>query len=131
MPLLEADTIGKAYRGRPVLTTASLRAYPGAVTALCGRNGAGKSTLLAIAAGWRQADTGVVRFDGVTWVRPSLPLLAERGVFYLPDRAILSPASATEYTPKDHLNRCPRVPLEGRGPPASSSTRVAPAWSTA
>lgn len=92
MPLLEADTIGKAYRGRPVLTTASLRAYPGAVTALCGRNGAGKSTLLAIAAGWRQADTGVVRFDGVTWVRPSLPLLAERGVFYLPDRAILSPA---------------------------------------
>jgi ABC-type multidrug transport system ATPase subunit len=91
MPFLEADTIGKAYRGTPVLTTASLRAYRGAITALCGRNGAGKSTLLAIAAGWRQADTGVVRLDGVTWLRPSLPMLAELGVFYLPDRAILSP----------------------------------------
>ena len=91
MALLEADSIGKAYGHRRVLTAASLRAYPGTTMALCGRNGSGKSTLLAIAAGWRRADTGVVRFDGTTWFRPRLPMLARRGVFYLPDRAILAP----------------------------------------
>lgn len=92
MALLEADAIGKSYGPRRVLTAASLRAYPGAITALCGRNGSGKSTLLAIAAGWRRADTGAVRFDGRTWLRPRLPALAARGLFYLPDRAILTPA---------------------------------------
>lgn len=91
MPLLEADAIGKAYGARRVLTTASLRANAGTITALCGRNGSGKSTLLAIAAGWRQADSGTVHFDGATWLRPRLPALARRGLFYLPDRAILTP----------------------------------------
>lgn len=91
MALLEADSIGKAYGHRHVLTAASLRAYPGRIMALCGRNGSGKSTLLAIAAGWRRADTGIVRFDGTTWLRPRLRILASLGVFYLPDRAILAP----------------------------------------
>jgi ABC-type multidrug transport system ATPase subunit len=92
MALLEADAIGKSYGPRRVLAAASLRAYPGAITALCGRNGSGKSTLLGIAAGWRRADTGTLHFDGRTWLRPRLPALAERGMFYLPDRAILAPA---------------------------------------
>lgn len=92
MALLEADAIGKAYGPRRVLTAASVRAYPGAITALCGRNGSGKSTLLAIAAGWRQADTGTLHFDGRAWLRPRLPALAAHGLFYLPDRAILTPA---------------------------------------
>ena len=91
MVLLEADSIGKAYGGRPVLASASLRAPAGSVTALFGRNGAGKSTLLAIAAGWRAADTGVVHFDGVSYLRPHLATLADRGLFFLPDREILSP----------------------------------------
>ena len=91
MALLEADSIGKRYGIRRVLTAASLRAYPGTITALCGRNGSGKSTLLAIAAGWRRADTGSVHFDGETRLQPRLPALAQRGLFYLPDRAILSP----------------------------------------
>ena len=92
MALLEADAVGKSYGPRRVLTAASLRAYPGAITALCGRNGSGKSTLLAIAAGWRPADTGALHFDGRTWMRPRLSVLAECGLFYLPDRAILTPA---------------------------------------
>jgi ABC-type multidrug transport system ATPase subunit len=91
MALLEADTIGKSYGTRRVLAGASLRAASGSITALCGRNGTGKSTLLAIAAGWRRADTGAVRFDGRNWFKPSLAALAVLGVFYLPDRAILSP----------------------------------------
>lgn len=91
MVLLEADSIGKSYGGRRVLTSASLRAPAGSVTALFGRNGAGKSTLLSIAAGWRAGDTGVVHFDGVSYLRPHLAILADRGLFYLPDRGILSP----------------------------------------
>ncbi len=94
MPLLEADGIGKAFRARRVLTAASLRAYPGSITALCGRNGSGKSTLLAIAAGWVHADTGTIHFAGESWLRPRLPTLAERGLFFLPDRAILAPGIA-------------------------------------
>ena len=91
MPLLEADSIGKRYGGRKVLSSASLRAPAGVITALLGRNGIGKSTLMAIAAGWRSADTGIVRFDGVTYLRPRLAKLATLGLFYLPDREILSP----------------------------------------
>src|SRR5688500_18201555 len=89
--LLEADSIGKSYGGRRVLTSASLRAPAGSVTALLGRNGAGKSTLLSIAAGWRASDTGVVHFDGVSYLRPRLAIVAGQGLFYLPDREILSP----------------------------------------
>ena len=91
MPLLEADSIGKSYGSRRVLASASLRASAGSVTALVGANGAGKSTLLAVAAGWRRADTGIVRFDGVSYLSARLATLAGCGMFYLPDRAILSP----------------------------------------
>ena len=91
MPLLEADSIGKSSGGRRVLASASLRAPAGSVTALVGANGAGKSTLLAVAAGWRGADTGIVRFDGVSYLSARLATLAACGMFYLPDREILSP----------------------------------------
>ena len=91
MPLLEADSIGKSYGSRRVLASASLRAPAGSVTALVGANGAGKSTLLAVAAGWRRADTGIVRFDGVSYLSARLATLAGCGMFYLPDREILSP----------------------------------------
>lgn len=74
-----------------MLRVASLRARAGEVTGLLGRNGAGKTTLLEIAAGWRSADTGVVKFEGEAYLRPRLPVLARRGLFYLPSRNILSP----------------------------------------
>lgn len=91
MPLLEADTIGKAYGRNQVLRTASLRARAGQVTGLFGRNGAGKTTLLEIAAGLRSADTGGVKLDGQAFLRPRLAVFASLGLFYLPARDILSP----------------------------------------
>lgn len=66
------------------------------VTGLFGRNGAGKTTLLEIAAGWRSADTGIIKFDGEAYLRPRLPVLARRGLFYLPSRDILSPGMPLE-----------------------------------
>jgi len=90
--LLCADCVGKSYRGRRILSSASLRAVSGEVRVLLGRNGAGKSTLLRIAAGWLQPDTGIVRWEGEALTRASLPALASWGLFYLPDHDLLSNA---------------------------------------
>lgn len=88
--LLEVDCVGKRFGRRGVLTSASLRAPEGAVIFLVGRGGAGKTTLLRIATGFLEADSGYVRFDGATHLRPRLHRLARRGLFYLPDRDLLS-----------------------------------------
>lgn len=90
-PLLAAESIGKSYRGRRVLSAAALRAHAGEVTLVLGRNGAGKSTLLGIAAGWLAPDHGSVRFDDRVFTRPRLWQLARAGLFFLPDREILTP----------------------------------------
>ena len=90
--LLCADCVGKSYRGRRILSSASLRAVPGELRALLGRNGAGKSTLLKIAAGWVQPDTGHLRWEGDALTRTTLPALARLGLFYLPDHDLLSDA---------------------------------------
>jgi ABC-type multidrug transport system ATPase subunit len=102
--LLEVDCVGKRFAGRSVLTSASLWAPRGAVTFLVGRGGMGKSTLLRIATGILSADSGYVRFDGVTHLRPRLHRLAQCGLFYLPDRDLLSDV----FTLWQHLNavRC-------------------------
>jgi ABC-type multidrug transport system ATPase subunit len=88
-PLLTADSIGKRFGRRHVLTSASAWARPGRITALLGRNGAGKSTLLRVAAGWLTPDYGLVSFAGHRFVRPRLAELARLGMFYLPDRTLL------------------------------------------
>jgi lipopolysaccharide export system ATP-binding protein len=99
--VLRADSVGKSYRGRRVLTSAWLTASAGTVTALVGRNGAGKSTLLKIAAGWMRADHGLVEFQGRRYHRPDPAALARDGMFFLPvDRSILSPP----FTLAQHLD---------------------------
>jgi ABC-type multidrug transport system ATPase subunit len=99
-PLLVAECIGKRFGSRVVLTSATLRAEPGRVTALLGRNGIGKSTLMKIAAGWMRPDYGTVQFGGRVHEHPGLHRLAEAGLFYLPDRALLSPG----FSLREHLD---------------------------
>lgn len=89
-PLFAADSIGKSFGSRTILKAASVWGRPGSITVLFGRNGCGKSTLLKIGTGQLRADHGVVLFDGRAYLRPRLPELASRGLFYLPDRDLLS-----------------------------------------
>lgn len=87
-----ADCVAKSFAARRILTSASLRAVGGQIRVLLGRNGAGKSTLLKIAAGWIQPDSGSVRLDGMAYADARLPMLASRGLFYLPDHDLFSSA---------------------------------------
>lgn len=89
--VLAAESVGKRYGDRVVLKSASLWAEAGEVTGVVGRNGSGKSTLMKIAAGWLAPDHGTVRFLGEVTERPRLHWMAARGLFYLPDREVLSP----------------------------------------
>ncbi len=89
-PIFSADSIGKSFGSRTILKAASVWARPGEITVLFGRNGCGKSTLLKIGAGLLRADHGVILFDGRSHLRPRLPELARQGLFYLPDRDLLS-----------------------------------------
>lgn len=88
-PQLAADSIGKSFGRRAVLTAASLWARSGRITALLGRNGCGKTTLLRIAAGWLRPDYGLVVFQGRRFPRARLATLARLGLFYLPERSLL------------------------------------------
>ncbi|HKW46883.1 MAG TPA: ATP-binding cassette domain-containing protein [Gemmatimonadaceae bacterium] len=96
-PILTADCVAKSYGARRVLSSATLRAEPGELRVLFGRNGVGKSTLLKIAAGWLAPDSGCVHFDGRAYPSVSLPRLASRGLFYLPDHDLLSSAFSVRH----------------------------------
>lgn len=91
-PLLTADSIAKSYRGRRILTSATLRAEAGQLRVLFGRNGIGKSTLLKVAAGRITPDGGSVQFSGRTYLSVHHAELAALGLFYLPDHDLLSRA---------------------------------------
>jgi ABC-type multidrug transport system ATPase subunit len=97
--LLIAESIGKRFGERTVLSAATLRVESGSITVLVGRNGIGKSTLLKIAAGWMRPDYGAVHFRGQCYLPARLHRLAEHGLFYLPDRELLSPG----FSIREHL----------------------------
>lgn len=90
--LLRVESVAKSFAGRRVLSSASLRAVPGELRVLFGRNGIGKSTLLRIAAGCVAPDGGAVHFGTHAYLQARLPTLAAAGLFYLPDRDLLSAA---------------------------------------
>ena len=75
-----------------MLSVARIEAHAGEITLVAGRNGAGKSTLLRIIAGDIPGDSGVVYFGGLPLANARLASLARRGLFFLPDRNILTPS---------------------------------------
>jgi len=99
-PLLAAESIGKSFGTRIVLRTASMWATSGKVTVLLGRNGCGKTTLVRITIGQLRAEHGVVIYDGQRTLRPKLHDLARAGLYYLPERNLLS----TAFTMREHFD---------------------------
>ena len=80
-PILIADSIGKSFKGRRILSSATLRAVPGELRVLFGQNGAGKSTLMKIACGVISPDGGTVHFRERAYLSANLPALAAAGLF--------------------------------------------------
>ena len=78
--LLEARDIAKAYFGSRILKSVSVSLKPGTITALIGPNGAGKTTLFDVIAGFVQADSGSVWYDGEDITRKPAYVRARCGI---------------------------------------------------
>jgi len=87
---------------------------------LLGRNGCGKTTLVKIAIGLVRADYGVVIYDDHRTLKPRLHELARRGLYYLPERNLLSPS----FTVRDHLRAVDKLIPESNVPRAVELLRV-------
>lgn len=98
--VLAADSIGRLFGERRILTAATLSIPSGRVTALLGRNGCGKTTLMRILAGSLRPDAGQIRLNGRV-VRPRLHRLAREGILFLPERGFLGPFA----TVREHFDR--------------------------
>jgi branched-chain amino acid transport system permease protein len=63
--VLEVEKVSKSFGGVRAVRDVSLKARPGAVTALIGSNGSGKTTMLNLICGYNHADSGFVRLNSV------------------------------------------------------------------
>jgi ABC-type multidrug transport system ATPase subunit len=89
-PILEADSVGKRFADRKILSSASVAVHAGEMTGLLGRMGEGKSTLLKICVGLVGSDSGWVKYKGKLRPSPRLSTLASEGVYYLPEYGSLA-----------------------------------------
>ena len=136
---LVVDSIGKSFRGRPVVRNVSLRLQRGEVAGLLGPNGAGKTTCFYMITGLIPVDYGRILLDGQDITRQPMFQRARMGVGYLPQEAsifrgmsveqnvmavaemhIKSAAGVREMTTRlleelriDHLRNAPAVSLSG------------------
>ena len=81
---LFADSVGKTFRGRPVVSNVSLRLNRGEVIGLLGPNGAGKTTCFYMIIGLIAADYGSIYLDGHDITGQPMYQRARMGVGYLP-----------------------------------------------
>jgi lipopolysaccharide export system ATP-binding protein len=84
---LGAHSLGKQFRGRPVLHDVSLHVRRGEAVGLLGPNGAGKTTCFYIITGLLKADYGSVSLDGQDITGLPMYRRARLGIGYLPQEA--------------------------------------------
>jgi lipopolysaccharide export system ATP-binding protein len=85
MQTLSTDDLGKAYRGRRVVSGISLRVQQGEVVGLLGPNGAGKTTTFYMIVGLVPPDQGRILVDGNEITSLPMYLRARNcGISYLP-----------------------------------------------
>ena len=83
--VLHADSIGKSFKNKRVLSSASMRVSGGGIVGLLGRMGEGKSTLLKICAGIDSPDGGWVKYRGKIRSSAFRSLRPAEGIYYLPE----------------------------------------------
>jgi lipopolysaccharide export system ATP-binding protein len=81
---LVADSLGKAFKGRQVVNSVSLRVKRGEVLGLLGPNGAGKTTCFYMVMGLISPDYGNVSIDGQDVTDLPMYVRARLGLGYLP-----------------------------------------------
>ena len=89
--------MGVSFSGQPILKSASVWVDPGRISVLLGRNGSGKSTLFRAALGLVSKEFGTVSFRSRVFESPRLHRLAELGLFYLPEKRLLSRRRTLEW----------------------------------
>jgi branched-chain amino acid transport system ATP-binding protein len=79
-PLLQVETLRKAYGALVVTDDVSLEVHPGELHAIIGPNGAGKTTLIHQISGLLPSDAGRIRFDGHDITRQPMHERVRRGL---------------------------------------------------
>lgn len=136
---LTARTVGKTYKGRPVVRNVTITLHRGEAVGLLGPNGAGKTTTFYMIVGLVRPDTGVISLDGADITRLPMYRRARLGIGYLPQEAsvfrglnveqnimsaleVIEPDAATRGMMLDellaefgisHLRRTPALALSG------------------
>ena len=84
---LVVESIGKSFRGRPVVKNVSMRLARGEVAGLLGPNGAGKTTCFYMITGLIPVDYGKIMLDGQDITSQPMYQRARMGLGYLPQEA--------------------------------------------
>ena len=84
---LVVESIGKSFRGRPVVKNVSMRLARGEVAGLLGPNGAGKTTCFYMITGLIPVDYGKIALDGQDITSQPMYQRARMGLGYLPQEA--------------------------------------------
>ncbi|HEX5775104.1 MAG TPA: ATP-binding cassette domain-containing protein, partial [Caulobacteraceae bacterium] len=84
---LVVESIGKSFRGRPVVKNVSMRLARGEVAGLLGPNGAGKTTCFYMITGLIPVDYGKITLDGQDITSQPMYQRARMGLGYLPQEA--------------------------------------------
>src|ERR1039458_6026883 len=84
-PMLEIQELSVSYGAVHALSSVTVSARPGTITAILGANGAGKTTLLRSISGLVKPRSGSVRFKGEELIGRTVETIARRGVAHVPE----------------------------------------------
>lgn len=79
-PLLQLDSVNKAFGGLRVTQDLSFSVFPGEISAIIGPNGAGKTTLFNQITGHLRPDSGKILFKGQDLVGQSTQKIVKQGI---------------------------------------------------
>jgi lipopolysaccharide export system ATP-binding protein len=116
-PVLSAEGLVKAYRGRTVVREVSLEIAAGEIVGLLGPNGAGKTTIFSMVVGLVRPDAGRVRLGSSDVTDLPMYRRARVGISYLPQEPsvfrkmtvqenLLAILETLALTPEERSARC-------------------------